>query len=140
MERHSLWYGPSGVKLRKTITTETEVRTKNRTLYGLRKEQIIMYSEDEIHKVLEKYDETGSVAATIIALGYPSRCNLHRWIKNRDLLSKVKSRARGTNTSEHPRHPPVALKLEILHRCFELGEDIKLVSEETGYSRASIYS
>lgn len=99
-----------------------------------------MYSENEIHKALEKYDETGSVTATIIALGYPSKCNLHRWIRNRNLPPKVKSRARGTNTPAHPRHPPVALKLDILHRCFELGEDVKLVSEETGYSRASIYS
>ena len=41
---------------------------------------------------------------------------------------------------EHPRHPPVTLKLEILHRCFKLREDVKLVSEETRNSRASIYS
>lgn len=32
------------------------------------------------------------------------------------------------------------MKLNILHRCFEIGEDIKSVSEDTGYSRASIYS
>lgn len=31
------------------------------------------------------------------------------------------------------------LKLPI-HRCFELGESIKSVSEEIGYTRASIYS
>ena len=27
------------------------------------------------------------------------------------------------------RHPPVALKLKVLHRCFELGEDVKSVAE-----------
>ena len=43
------------------------------------------------------------------------------------------------NTSEHPRHPSVEVKLNALHRCFELGEDIKLVSKNIGYSRASIY-
>lgn len=28
----------------------------------------------------------------------------------------------------------------MLHRCFEHGEDVKSVSEEIGYSRASIYN
>lgn len=32
------------------------------------------------------------------------------------------------------------LKLEILHRCFELSEDVKSVAHEVGYSRASIYA
>ena len=31
-------------------------------------------------------------------------------------------------------------KLNILHRCFELGENVQLVSEETGYSRTAIYT
>ncbi len=57
-----------------------------------------MYSESGIHKALEKYDETGSIAATIIALGYPSRSNLHRWIKNRDFPPKEKKKNRGANT------------------------------------------
>jgi putative transposase len=29
--------------------------------------------------------------------------------------------------------------MEILNRCFEQGENVQLVSEETGYSSASIY-
>ena len=99
-----------------------------------------MYTENEIYRALEKYDETRSVTATIIALGYPSRVNLYRWIKNRNLTPKEKKKNRGVNTPEHPRHPPVDLKLETIHRCFELGEDVKSVSEEIGYSRASIYA
>ncbi len=82
----------------------------------------------------------GSITATIVALGYPSRCNLYRWIKNRNLPPKEKLKTRGVNTPEHPRHPPIDLKLKTLYRCFELGEDIKSVSEEIGYSRASIYA
>lgn len=99
-----------------------------------------MYSENEINSALKKYDETGSITATIVALGYPSRCNLYRWIKNRNLPPKEKLKTRGVNTPEHPRHPPIDLKLKTLYRCFELGEDIKSVSEEIGYSRASIYA
>lgn len=30
--------------------------------------------------------------------------------------------------------------MNAIHRCFELGESIKSVSEEIGYTRASIYS
>ena len=36
--------------------------------------------------------------------------------------------------------PPVGVKMEALHRCFELGEDVQSVSAEIGYSRASIYT
>ena len=38
------------------------------------------------------------------------------------------------NPPDHPRNPP----LEV-YRCYELGENIKYVSEDIGYSRASIY-
>jgi transposase-like protein len=53
---------------------------------------------------------------------------------------KIKSTFRGKNTPAHPRHPPAELKMEVIHRCFECGEDVKSVSEEIGYSRASIYT
>ncbi|MCR4803853.1 MAG: IS3 family transposase, partial [Lachnospiraceae bacterium] len=43
------------------------------------------------------------------------------------------------NHPTHPRNPPLNVKLDAIHRCFELGENIKFVSEDIGYSRASIY-
>ena len=46
---------------------------------------------------------------------------------------------KSVNTAEHPRNPPVEVKMDAIHSCFELGENIKCVSEEIGYSRASIY-
>ena len=45
-----------------------------------------------------------------------------------------------TNTATHPRNPPVEVKMDAVHRCFELGESIKYVPGEIGYSRASIYA
>ena len=48
------------------------------------------------------------------------------------MLPEEKCTFRGYNTAEHPRHPPLELKLEVLHRCFELGEDVQLVSNEVG--------
>jgi len=55
-------------------------------------------------------------------------------------LRKKVPRKRFHNTPEHPRHPPIEVKLQTIHRCFELGESVQLVSEEIGYSRASIYT
>lgn len=97
-----------------------------------------MYSKKQIAKALGKYDKTGSIATTIITLGHPSRTNLHRWIKNRNHPQKEKKKTRKASTPEHPWHPSV--KLEVIHRYFESGENIKLVSEEVGYSQANIYA
>ena len=44
------------------------------------------------------------------------------------------------NTAEHHRTPPFEVKMEAIHRCFQLGENVKSVSKEIGYTRASIYS
>lgn len=55
-------------------------------------------------------------------------------------FSRPKLRTGSDNTPEHPRNPTLEVKLEALHRCFELGEDIQCVSEDIGYSRVSIYT
>lgn len=86
------------------------------------------------------YEQTYSVTETIRILGYPERATLYRWISEKGQPEKVRSTKRGENTPDHPRHPSVEVKLQVLHRCFEHGEDVKSVSEEIGYSRASIYN
>ena len=58
--------------------------------------------------------------------------------QQKKITPRGKSTFRGLNTAEHPRHPSLDLKLEALHRCFELGEDVQSVSQEIGYSTASI--
>jgi putative transposase len=100
-----------------------------------------MYSEEQYRKALEVYEETKSVTKTITILGYPARRQtLYNWINRKRMLPEDRCTFCGDNTPEHPRHPPIELKLEILHRCFELGEDVQLVSNEVGYSTASIYN
>lgn len=65
---------------------------------------------------------------------------LYEWIAERDAPPKSKAkRCKYNNTQNHPRHPSLKLKLDTIHRCFVLGENVQLVSEEIGYSRASIY-
>ncbi|WP_312282051.1 IS3 family transposase [Oscillibacter sp.] len=99
-----------------------------------------MYSEDQYNKALAEYDKMGSVTKTIARLGYPvRRQTLYNWIARRKHLPVGQSTFRGVNTPEHPRHPSLELKLAAIHRCFELGEDVQSVSDEIGYSTASIY-
>ncbi len=97
------------------------------------------YTEQEKQQALTLYDETASIAKVINKLGYPTRQNMYTWIKNRNFEKNKKAIVDYSDTPEHRRHPSLELKLSIIHRCFEEGEDIKSVSEENGCSRASIY-
>lgn len=96
------------------------------------------FTQEEKIIALQLYDELGSISKVIHKLGYPSRQNMYTWIKNRD-IDKKRKKYDCTDSPDHRRHPSLETKLEILHRCFEIGESIKSVSEETGYSRGSIY-
>ncbi len=99
-----------------------------------------MYSKYQRNKAPQLYEQCSSVSMVIQKLGYLSRMQLYKWIKNKDdPPRKKRSRKRFNNTLEHPLHPPIELKLDVLHRCFERGESVELVSEEIGYSRTSIY-
>ena len=60
------------------------------------------------------------------------------WVKNRNIEKKKKVSVDYSDTPEHRSHPSLELKLSVIRCCFE-EEDIKSVSEETGYSRAIIY-
>lgn len=88
----------------------------------MQKEDLGMYSDEQYRKALEVYEETKLVTKTITILGYPAR---RQTVYNLDqsewMLSKERSTFRGYNTEDHPRHPSLEQKLQILHRCFELG-------------------
>lgn len=99
-----------------------------------------MYSKEQKDIALRLYHQTESVTKTIRILGYPTRRNLYKWISEEKLPPKIrKEYPTVDNPPEHPRNPPLEIKLDALHRCYELGENIKYVSEDIGYSRASIY-
>lgn len=98
-----------------------------------------MYSKEQRAKALRIYHQIGAVTDTVRQLGYPSREHLYRWIRNEGKTKEKRKKLNLKNTTEHPRNPPAEFKLKVLRRCFENGESVKLVSEETGYSRVSIY-
>ena len=99
-----------------------------------------MYSKEQKDIALRIYHQTESVTETIRILGYPTRRNLYTWIAEENPPPKTREEYPVINNSpDHPRNPPLEVKLDAIHRCYELGENIKYVSEDIGYSRASIY-
>lgn len=99
-----------------------------------------MYSQDKIDIALQVYHQCGFVTNTIRMLGYPTRETLYTWIGHEDATKASRKPLDNINTMAHPRNPPIEVKMDAIHRCFELGESIKCVSEEIGYSWASIYA
>lgn len=99
-----------------------------------------MYSKEKKEVALKVYHQTTSVSETIRILGYPTRRQLYSWISTENSIPKErKVLPRITNPPGHPRNPSWEVKLGAIRRCFEQGENIKYVSEDIGYSRASIY-
>lgn len=99
-----------------------------------------MYSKEQKSTTLEVFHQTNSVSETIRILGYPTRRQLYTWIATENVVKRErKPLPRFANPPEHPRNPPLDVKLDAIRRCFEHGENIKYVSEDIGYSRASIY-
>ena len=99
-----------------------------------------MYSRQEKEKALEIYKQTESVSATVRILGYPTREHLYHWIYESKRPKKERKQLPFVgNPPEHPRNPSLDVKLDAIKRCFEQGENVKFVSEDIGYSRASIY-
>ena len=100
-----------------------------------------MYTQEQYERALALYDWVrGSVTKTDHTAGISSQS-----ANTPQLDYKAQTLTRGTlclpevNTPEHSRHPPLGLKSDALHRCFELGEDVQSVSDEIGYSTASLY-
>ena len=98
-----------------------------------------MYTKEQRAKALRIYHQIRSVTDTVRQLGYSSRKHLYTWIRNEIKTKEKRKKLNFKNTIEHPKNPPAEFELKVLRRCFENGENVKLVSEETGYSRASIY-
>lgn len=99
-----------------------------------------MYSKEKVDIALKLYHQCKSITKTVQALGYPTKRALYKWINHEGKPKKQRKEFELINTKAHPQNPPIEVKMEALHRCFELGEGIKSVSEDIGYSRASIYT
>ena len=85
-----------------------------------------MYSKEQIEAALNLYHRCGSVTKTTRVLGYPSKRELYEWILNEGTVKPERKELLLVNTAEHPRNPPVEVKMDAIHRCFELGESCKI--------------
>ena len=108
-----------------------------------------MYTKEQEEIALKAYEQLGSVHAVIRRLEYPSESTLYCWYERRNAGLENKHGHAAVipeksdhqcNTPDHPRHPPAEFKYEVLHRCFELGEDVEYVSRVIGYSRMTIHT
>ena len=89
-----------------------------------------MYSQDKISIALKVYHQCGSITTTIRVPGYPTRRALYTWIANEGVTKPERKSLKLINTAEYPRNPSIEVKMNAVHRCFELGESIKSVSED----------
>ena len=109
-------------------------------------EEAVFGTSKKIEITLKEYERLGSVQAVINLLEYPSSSTLYRWYE-RKLAEKTNYRGsldktyiikeKIINAPNHPRIPDTSLKLDVIKRCFSLGEGVEYVSRDIGYSRAS---
>ncbi len=93
-----------------------------------------MYPQEKMDTALKVYHQSGSIRATVRLLGYPAQRTLYDWITQ----ERKRKPPRRRNIWKRLHHPPVELRLEALHRCYNLGESVQSVSEDIGYTQASI--
>lgn len=99
-----------------------------------------MYSREKREIALKIYHQCGSVTQTVQTLGYPSRHLLYDWLKEEGKIKPPRKQLpKRINPPDNPRNPPLEVKLDAIKRCYEHGESVQSVSEDIGYSRASIY-
>ena len=89
---------------------------------------------------LQAYHQYGSVTNTLRMLSDPTRRALSIWMENKGIQKPLRMALDNTNTAAYPCNPPVEVKLDAIHRCFELGKCIQSVSEAIGSTRTSLYS
>lgn len=108
------------------------------------------YTNQQEEATLKEFKYTGSIRATLQKLGYPSPTILYRQyehqkagIKNRHSFAGsyeyCSNKPHSYNASNIPSYQSTDIKMDTLHRCFELGEDVEYVSRYIGYSRCIIY-
>ena len=91
------------------------------------------YTQAEKEAALAYYHKCGSNSKTRRVLGYPSKSCLYYWINEEG--KEVKPRVVRDNCKGHASFDE---KMEAIHRCYELNEDIKLVAEELNRDATTI--
>lgn len=100
-----------------------------------------MYTQEEIFITIKTYKQLGSITATIIQLGNPSKPALFNWLKTDELEPSFSHQEGTLKKYRKPRENYTPeFKLSAIKRCFENKEEIKKVSIELGISRPCLYN
>ena len=91
-----------------------------------------MYTKEQIQKALDYYQTCHSQTQTILALGYPHRHTLQKWLLNNG-ERKQRKPPRVDYSETHPRYPSTSFKISAVHRCIHSNDKVKLVAEQIGY-------
>lgn len=98
------------------------------------------YSKEQIGIALELYKEERSATQVVRRLGYPTKATVYLWL-SQEKLKPINMRDHFDPFSYQKRRTiSPDLKIEIIKRCFENGEDVRYVAEEMGVSRQSIHN
>ena len=79
-----------------------------------------MYSQDKIIIALQIYHQCGAVTETVRVLGYPTRRALYTWIENEGSQRSPRKKMVNINTAQHPRNPPIEVKMNSYIVAFNL--------------------
>ena len=93
------------------------------------------YTDEEKAIALAYYHECHSAKKTVRDLGYPVRSCLNTWIANEGKPKKPRKKNsinKGMSTFEE--------RLDIVHRCVDLGEDVHLVAKEHNRDVSTVYT
>lgn len=98
------------------------------------------YSKEQIRIALELYKEERSATQVVRKLGYPTKATVYLWLSQKKL--KPINRREHLDSFSYQKRRTISpdLKIEIIKRCFENGEDVRYVAEEMGVSRQSIHN
>ena len=92
-----------------------------------------MYTKEQKERALKEFERLGSVQAVVTLLGYPSRHTLYEWYRKKiaditdyhgSLDKEYIIKQKYINKPNHPRNPDTSLKLDVIKRCFSLGEGV----------------
>ncbi len=104
------------------------------------------YSQEDILNALNLFDQEKNVTRVVRKLGYPTTATLYLWLRQRQPrsnsgLASLSYEGERINRSSYLERKEVSpdMKLIALRRCFQDGEDVRLVAEEFGVSRQSIH-
>lgn len=92
------------------------------------------YTDEEKAYALAYYHECRSAKKTVRDLGYPLSACLYNWIAEEGHPKKPRKKK-----SINKRFSTFEERLQVVHRCVDLGEDVHLIAKEYNRNTSTVY-